>query len=158
MMPPIMASNTPTHQGLLELPTAGLLRRLAAGFYDALVLLALWMITTVLWLLARHGEAITPGGSPVYHCYQISLLLVAFVFFVGFWGRAGRTLGMQAWRLHLIRADGGRLRWRDAAVRFLAALAAWLPLGVGVFWSLVDRDHLAWHDRLSGTRVIIKRH
>lgn len=136
--------------------TAGLLRRLAAVFYDALVLLALWMLATALWLPAAHGEAIRPG-SPLYHFYQLSLLLVAFAFFVGFWGCAGCTLGMQAWRLSLIRADGSRLRWRDAAWRFLTALLAWLPLGLGVLWVVVDRDRLAWHDRLSATRVVINR-
>lgn len=145
---------TNTLTGLIDAPTAGLFRRLAAAFYDALVLLALWTLTTALWVLARHGEAINPGAL-VYHPYQLSLLLVAFAFFVGFWHRAGCTLGMQAWRLRLIRADGTRLRWRDAALRFLAALLAWLPLGIGVFWLLVDRDRLAWHDRLSGTRVIV---
>ncbi|MDN5870083.1 MAG: RDD family protein [Nitrococcus sp.] len=141
----------------IDFPTAGLLRRLAAAFYDALVVLALWMLTTALWLLlASHGEAIKPG-APVYHVYQLSLLLVAFGFFVGSWTRAGCTLGMQAWRLRLIRADGTRLRSRDAAVRFVAALLAWLPLGMGVLWLLVDRDRLTWQDRLSGTRVIVER-
>lgn len=151
-----MTSDVRASHGLIDSPTAGLFRRLAAAFYDALVLLALWMFTTALWLLARHGEAIIPG-SPAYRPYQLSLLLVAFAFFVGFWRRAGCTLGMQAWRLRLIRADGTRLHWRDAALRFLAALLAWLPLGIGVFWLLVDRDRLTWQDRLSGTRVIVDR-
>lgn len=145
----------PSDRDLLDSPTAGLFRRLAAAFYDALVVFALWMLATALWLLPRHGEAIRPG-SPAYHPYQLSLALVAFAFFVGFWTYAGRTLGMQAWRLRLIRANGTRLRWRDSALRFLAALLAWLPLGAGVLWLLVDRDRLAWHDRLSATRVIVE--
>lgn len=145
----------PDHR-LIDSPTAGLFRRLAAAFYDALVVLALWMLATGLWLFARHGEAIRPG-SPAYHPYQFSLLLVAFAFFVGFWTYAGCTLGMQAWRLRLIRADGARLQWRDSALRFLAAPLAWLPLGIGVLWLLVDRDRLAWHDRLSATRVIVEQ-
>ena len=151
-----MTSDAPPRQNPRESLPAGLFRRLAAVFYDALVLLALWMLATTLWLPVAHGEAIRPG-SPLYHFYQLSLALIAFAFFVGFWGCAGCTLGMQAWRLSLIRADGSRLRWRDAAWRFLAALLAWLPLGLGVLWLLVDRDRLAWHDRLSATRVVINR-
>lgn len=142
--------------GLPAMAAAGLFRRLAAAFYDALLLIALWLLTTGLWLLALHGEAIRPG-TPLYHPFQLSLLLVAFAFFAGFWTRAGATLGMQAWRLRVIRADGGRLRWRDAAKRFLAAILAWLPLGLGVFWLLVDRNRLTWQDRLSATRVVVER-
>jgi uncharacterized RDD family membrane protein YckC len=29
-----------------------------------------------------------------------------------------------------------------------------LCLGLGFLWVLYDRDKLAWHDRLSGTRLV----
>jgi uncharacterized RDD family membrane protein YckC len=33
---------------------------------------------------------------------------------------------------------------------------SWLPLGLGFFWVLFDRDRRAWHDRLSGTRLVFR--
>jgi uncharacterized RDD family membrane protein YckC len=34
-------------------------------------------------------------------------------------------------------------------------LLSWLPLGLGYFWILFDREGRAWHDRLSRTRVVL---
>jgi uncharacterized RDD family membrane protein YckC len=28
-------------------------------------------------------------------------------------------------------------------------------LGLGYFWIWIDRERLAWHDRWSGTRVVV---
>jgi uncharacterized RDD family membrane protein YckC len=129
----------------------GLLRRLAAIFYDSLLLFALALVVTAALLPLTGGEAIRPGQP----AYRILLCLVGFVFFAGFWVHGGQTLGMRAWRLRVVRADGGRLRWRDALARFAAALLSWLVCGLGFLWVLVDRDGLAWHDRLSGTRLVL---
>jgi uncharacterized RDD family membrane protein YckC len=40
-----------------------------------------------------------------------------------------------------------------ASLRFFAAILSWLPAGLGFWWQLWDKDKLAWHDRLSGTRL-----
>jgi uncharacterized RDD family membrane protein YckC len=39
--------------------------------------------------------------------------------------------------------------------RFAAAGVSLAALGMGFLWVLVDRDRLAWHDRWSGTRLIV---
>ncbi len=120
--------------------------------YDGLLLIALWMIATGVLVAFNHGEAIPPGHLG----YQLVLLAIGAVFLCGFWWRAGRTLGMQAWRLCLVRRDdGGPVDLRLALLRYLAALLSWASLGLGFLWSLVDRDRLAWHDRLSGTQLVV---
>jgi uncharacterized RDD family membrane protein YckC len=129
---------------------AALLRRLAALVYDTLLLLAVLFVATFLVLPLTGGEAV-PAGSPGFRSY---LFLVAFLYFALPWTRSGQTLGLKAWRLRVERQDGGRLTPWDALWRFLAGALALLPLGVGLLWVLVDRDRLAWHDRLSGTRVV----
>ena len=132
---------------------AGLLRRLLAALYDALILLALWMLAAALWLLASGGEAPPPGYLP----FQGYLALVALAFFCGFWVGHGRTLGMQSWRLRLVdAATGGHPSPTQALVRFLGAVLAWAPAGLGVFWMLLDRERLTVQDRLSGTRVVVE--
>ncbi|MCH9694925.1 MAG: RDD family protein [Gammaproteobacteria bacterium] len=127
-----------------------LLRRTAAMLYDALLILALLFLSTLPFIALRGGEPVERGDNLIY---QLVLAVVVFAFFVGFWTRSGRTLGMQSWRLQLETEDGERASPGAATIRFFGALLSWLPLGLGFFWSLWDKDKLAWHDRLSGTRI-----
>ena len=136
--------------------TAGVLRRFGAMLYDLLVVLALCFIVTALFLPFTGGEAITPDRSGgVERIYQATLLLVVVLFFCGFWTRRGQTVGMLAWRLRVERNDGGILTWRDALVRLGGACVSLAALGLGYFWIWIDRERLAWHDRWSGTRVVV---
>jgi uncharacterized RDD family membrane protein YckC len=132
----------------------GLLRRFAAMIYDALLLLALWFMVTVPFIAIEGGESIEAGSGPLHFVYQFTLVLVAYAFFVGFWRHRGRTLGMQSWGLQLQTPDGERPSLGAATIRFFAAILSWLPLGLGFFWQLWDTDRLAWHDRLSKTRIV----
>ncbi len=129
---------------------AGLLRRLAAILYDVLLVFALLILGTLPFIAFRAGEPVDPGNLP----YQFTLLGIVYIFFVGFWSGYGRTLGMQSWRLMIERPDGRKPDFGRASLRFLAAIVSWLPLGLGFWWSLWDKDGLAWHDRLSGTRLV----
>lgn len=126
-----------------------LLRRLGAILYDTLLVIALLMFVSTIFLINRGGEAVEPYTLP----HQITLLVVIYVFFVGFWSRTGSTLGMLAWRLRVETADGKAPSIAVASVRFMAAIASWIPLGLGFLWQLWDKDQLTWHDRLSGTRL-----
>lgn len=138
-----------------DLKSAGLLRRLAALLYDALLLVAVLMTVTWLLLPLTRGEAITHESVGALEYLYRALLLGLVVAYYGFsWTRSGQTLGMLAWRIRVVRNDGALLRWRDALLRLAAALLSWLPAGLGYLWMLFDRDHLAWHDRLSRTRVV----
>jgi len=125
-------------------------RRLGAMLYDALLVLALLMAATLPFVAIRGGEPVEPGDP----LYQLVMLVVAWAFFAGFWTRSGRTLGMQSWRLQIETTDGQRPHLGAATGRFLAAILSALPLGLGYWWQLIDRDGLAWHDRLSGTRLV----
>ncbi|MDH3441615.1 MAG: RDD family protein [Gammaproteobacteria bacterium] len=128
---------------------APLLRRLGAILYDGLLVLALLFLGTLPFVAIRGGEPVEPGAGT----YQVVMLVIAWLFFVGFWTRSGRTLGMQSWRLQLETVDGGRPGIGAATVRFLAAILSWLPLGLGFWWQLWDEENLTWHDRLSATRL-----
>ena len=129
----------------------GLLRRLAAMLYDTLLILALLFLVTIPFIAARGGEPVETGENALYRAV---LVLTVCAFFVGFWTWRGRTLGMQSWGLQLETMDGARPGLAQATVRLIAALLSWAPLGLGFLWQLVDKDRLAWHDRLSGTRLV----
>jgi uncharacterized RDD family membrane protein YckC len=136
--------------------TAGVLRRLGAMLYDGLIVLALMFIVTALFLPFTAGEAITPRESgALERIYQAALVAVVVLFFGVFWTWRGQTIGMLAWRLRVQRPDGSALRWRDALLRLAGACVSLAALGLGYFWIWIDRDRLAWHDRWSGTRVLV---
>ena len=132
----------------------GLLRRLAAIVYDSLLVLALWFLATVPFVAMHGGEPVASSDGWLYPAYQLTLAAVAYAFFAGFWWRKGRTLGMQSWGLQLERRDGGVPTLGDVTIRFFAAALSWAAFGLGFAWQLWDPDHLTWHDRLSGTRLM----
>lgn len=138
------------------LPMAGLLRRLGALVYDTLLLLAVLMVATVALLPFTGGEAITfDRVGALEYAYRMVLAVVIVAFFGFFWIYRGQTLGMAAWRLRIERMDGARLGWADVMKRLAAACISLVPAGLGIWWILVDRDGLAWHDRLSYTRIVV---
>ena len=130
---------------------AGLLRRLGAIMYDTLLVVAVLFMVTVPFIAVRGGEPVEIGDNT---WYRIALVIVIYAFFVGFWTRSGRTLGMQSWGLQLETMDGGRPTLATASVRFMAAIISWATFGLGFLWQLLDRDKLTWHDRISGTRIV----
>ena len=107
---------------------AQLLRRLAACFYDSLLLAALWMVAAALWLPFTGGEAVP---ARLYPLFQLYLAIVAVTFFVGFWCRAGRTLGMQAWHLRVQQPDGNLITYKQGLIRCAVALVSWAAFGLG---------------------------
>jgi len=129
---------------------AGPLRRLGALLYDGLLLLGLWLAASGLVLaLAPDGP-----GAARRRLVQGAVLAATALFYGYFWTHGGQTLGMRAWRLRLVGLEGGPVGWGRALARLAAAPLAWLPLGLGVWWCLLDPRGLAWHDRLSGTRPV----
>ena len=125
-------------------------------FYDALLVLALWMIATALLLPLTHGEAVRWETTPALFVVHKLLMVAILVGLYGYaWTRKGQTLGMAAWRLQLQRLDGTRPDWSDSVRRIGAALLSWLPFALGWLWSLVDRDRRTWHDMLSHTQVVV---
>ncbi|HKT32641.1 MAG TPA: RDD family protein [Gammaproteobacteria bacterium] len=117
--------------------------------------------------------------------YQLGLLILGYAFFGGFWTHGGQTIGMRTWKLRVVRLDGARLDWYRALLRYLGMLIPWLLLLLGsellitavqsaqalawraagalallaalaaFLWPAFDRRRLAWHDRLSGTRLVL---
>ena len=129
---------------------AGLGRRLGAIVYDSLLILALLFLGTLPFIAFSGGASVAPGTL----AHQLTLVAIAYAFFVGFWSGHGRTLGMQSWHLRIETPEGRKPAPGAASLRFFAAILSWLPLGLGFWWQLWDRDRLTWHDRLSRTRLV----
>jgi uncharacterized RDD family membrane protein YckC len=128
---------------------AGLIVRLLAMFYDALLLFSALLIATALSLLVTEGTL--SYHNPFFRTF---LFLICFSFYAWFWLHGGQTLGMRAWRLRLQRPDGQPITVWQALLRFMAAIPSLLPAGLGLFWMLVDRDRMAVHDRISESVIV----
>jgi uncharacterized RDD family membrane protein YckC len=122
--------------------------------YDSLLVTALMFLVTVPFIALQGGESVESNSGLLHVLYQLALFAVVFAFFVGYWTLRGRTLGMQSWGLQLQTPDNQLPSVGAASLRFFAAILSWLPAGLGFLWQLVDRDQLAWHDRLSNTRLV----
>lgn len=135
--------------------SASLAKRLAAGVYDLLPLIGLWMATTALVLFAFGVQTDVAHPSPAYRiALQLALLAVTGGYFCASWVRGGQTIGMRAWRLRVVSVEGGALAWPRSLLRFLVALASVAALGLGFLWCLIDREGRAWHDIAARSRVI----
>jgi len=136
----------------------GLFRRLAALFYDTmlvggLLIAAIVPVIVALGIIYGWDQVDTAGlrRNPFYIAY---LLSVPLLFFVCFWKLAGQTLGMRTWRIRVVSDRGGEISWGSALLRYFTAILSWAVLGLGYWWILIDPEKRAWHDRLSGTRLI----
>ena len=161
-----------------NLPTPGLLRRLASLFYESLLLSSVLLGATalltplVVWTNhARWAELLM----------QLFLALVMFAYFGYCWVRGGQTVAMKPWRVRITLRDGQPLGWQQASMRFVVALVlfvalpaisylAWQPLmetkgqammlsllwwALPLLWPLMDNDKQFLHDRLAGTRMLL---
>lgn len=136
----------------------GLLRRLAAIFYDAFLVAGLVVSAFALaYLPLAMGLGLEDlrQHPMVRHLLGLWMLCVAAGFHLWFWTHGGQTLGMRAWRLRLVSVDGGPVGFGRALVRYLVAVLSWLVLGLGFLWVLVDPEKRAWHDLASGTRLVL---
>lgn len=156
-------TNEPAPADLAECHAASLLRRLGAMVYDGLLVLAIVLTTTGLVNVFAPRPEIPEGteqvsleGMQTFSGPMLSSLLFVetFAFFAFFWTRHGRTLGMQAWRLRVVDADGRHISLRQALIRFMVALPAFGLFGLGYAWVWIDPLGRSWTDRASGTRAI----
>lgn len=145
----------------LQVEPAGFFVRLAALVYDGLLLIAIYAVVgAVLVAIGTPREAAAQqqlAVLPSWYRYYVlfpAFVLATWLFFGWFWVKSGQTLGMQTWRLKLVRADGQPLTWRDSLIRCLWALPS-LGLGMaGYLLMLFSPYREALHDRLSGTLVV----
>lgn len=132
------------------LPVAPVWKRLAALFYDSLLLFGVLVLAIAVAFAVKGG--VIDARHPLFRLY---LFMLSALFFCGFWVAGGQTLGMRTWRLRVQRRDGRPLGWWQALLRFLLAVPSVALFGLGLWWAFFDRDGLALHDRLSGSTVVM---
>ncbi len=114
---------------------AGVLIRILASAYDALILFGLCFLAFIPLTAAEQQF----GAAP--HWLKGGLLLaIAYAYFVGFWVKGGATTGMRPWKLMVVMSSSGDLPTLTAAsIRFAVLMLTWLALGM-TLWYLITRD------------------
>jgi uncharacterized RDD family membrane protein YckC len=143
----------------------GLSRRLAALIYDTFLVIALIMlnvaIATVLQDAMSDAKHANRAASSILHpqLVQAIAILSSCAFYSAFWRIKGQTLGMQAWRIRLRPFPGDpqlpAISVPQAVLRCAGALLSLLPLGMGYWWCLFDRNGRYWHDYLSRSELVL---
>jgi len=127
-------------------------RLLLVLLYDSLALVGLLFLASIVMLLARMGEPVEPGTW----WFNFYLIFTIYLYFAWCWhNRGGQTLGLKSWKAKVVTMEGEKLGWQISMLRFVGAILSWLPLGLGYLWMLFDKQGLTWHDRLSGSQIIM---
>jgi uncharacterized RDD family membrane protein YckC len=131
---------------------AGLARRAGSMLYEALLLIAILFIST--WVFLFFAQALERSLAMLF--LRFWLMLVMGVYFVYCWSHGGQTLPMKTWHIRLVMRDGSKVTRAIAIKRYLLAVVSIGACGLGLAWGLLDRDHQFLHDRIVGTRLVMR--
>lgn len=127
--------------------------RLLAAVYDALPVLALWMLSSALVLVLHGNRPFAPWSAGQVALWTLCWFVTG-LYAVLSWRRGGQTLGMRPWRLRVVDASGHVATTKALWLRYAVATVSLAAAGLGFLWSLVDRERRTWHDIASGTRLV----
>jgi uncharacterized RDD family membrane protein YckC len=121
-------------------PRAGFWRRFAAAFLDGIILFVIDLVLRV---------AFKGAGSFL----SLFVSLAYFTLFVG--ASRGQTPGMSALGIRVISFDGsGSIGYGRAAIRWIGGILSTIPIFLGFFWMLWDKEKQCWHDKLASDVVV----
>jgi uncharacterized RDD family membrane protein YckC len=104
------------------------------------------------WLASLHqGETTRMLIAVLLSSLGINLI-VSIIYHIGFWMLSGQTPGKRILGVRVIRADGERLRLRNAVMR---QVGYWISaiFFLGFLWILLDNRRQGFHDKIGGTIV-----
>jgi len=149
-------------------------RRLACLMYELLLMAAILLVTSAIFLPLKHEL----GAGLWLVLFRLCLLGALFAYFGLSWVHGGQTVAMKAWRLKLVSTHAPTVGWGQASFRFVVALVLFIGVPVVAYlgmsgdgdrvarlsllwcfapylWSYFDPQGQYLHDRLCGTRLIL---
>ena len=148
---------------------AGLVLRLVAMIYDAVLVFGIGFVAVLAVLLLTGA----PGAQAQRLLLQAMLLIAIGAYFSWCWSRSGQTLALKTWNLRVIDTSGRHPSLARAIARYILAytlalpgmayIALVQPSGAGALCALAlgfvgmlmpalfDRQSRLLHDRCSGT-------
>src|SRR5262245_53457260 len=123
--------------------------RFAADLLDIGIVGTVYFIFVLLTFL-QMPEGIAMNRRTV-GIYAGGFLTLVGVYFLLFMLSASQTPGMKLRRLVAVDREGSVLEPRSACMRGFGYFISIVPLMLGFVWALIDPEHLAWTDKVSGT-------
>lgn len=122
-------------------PRAGFGQRFAAYLLDSLILWALFLVIAY-GIDVAFGYAVYFLGSIAYFTYLDG-------------GPAGQTLGKKALGIRVIDFQrGGSIGYGRGFIRWIGLVVSGIPLWLGFFWVLWDKEKQGWMDKMAGSVVV----
>ncbi len=139
----------------VRLPYAGFWIRVAAMFFDCLILLP---VVTVLYFsfIVAFPDFLTrsSAGARASTLFELAVLVLAGAYQTFFVGRFAATPGKMVCNLRVTSADGSRISYGRALRRYLCEGLSSLFFCAGFVLAALNRQKCALHDFLCDTRVI----
>jgi len=127
--------------------------RMMAGFFDGLVMLGAFGLMALAYAAMTRNLGASPLPESILGWAVYAILALAVVVFYRslFILAGGDSPGMRWAGLRLVTFDGDDPSVQERFLRVLWGAFSVLPLGLGLFWALLDQERLTWHDLLSKT-------
>jgi uncharacterized RDD family membrane protein YckC len=82
-------------------------------------------------------------------------VLLGIIYYTYLEGSSGQTLGKKALGIRVISLDGGgSIGYGRAFIRYIGRIVSAIPLFLGYFWMLWDKENQTWHDKFAGSVVV----
>ena len=123
-------------------PRAGFWQRVGAAVLDTLILI---VPSVILLLILKQGA--------LYQTLSTVVSLAYFTYFEG--GPTGQTLGKKAIGIRVYDfRQGGSIGYGRGLLRQFGKWLSAIPLGLGYFWMLWDKEKQCWQDKIAGSVVV----
>jgi uncharacterized RDD family membrane protein YckC len=127
-------------QGGVTSARAGFWRRFVAAFVDGIVLSVAYFI-----LIAFVEE----------NAASFLNLLVGIAYYTYLEGTSGQTLGKKALGIRVVDlGGGGSIGFGRAFLRYIGRIVSAIPLFLGYFWMIWDKEKQTWHDKFANSVVV----
>ncbi|MCL5018992.1 MAG: RDD family protein [Patescibacteria group bacterium] len=84
----------------------------------------------------------------------VCVKLFGLIYYTIFLGSIGRTPGKALMGLKVIRNDGRKPGYGQAFLRTIYYIISFVPVGLGYFWIIWDRNKRGFHDIIAKTEVV----
>jgi len=119
---------------------AGFWRRFVAAFVDGIVLSVAYFV--FLGFTSENGASLLN-------------FLIGIAYYTYLEGSSGQTLGKKALGIRVVDlGGGGSIGFGRAFIRYIGRIVSAIPLLLGYFWMLWDKEKQTWHDKFANSVVV----
>jgi uncharacterized RDD family membrane protein YckC len=144
--PPAQPINTPDHK-IAPTLNAGFSIRFFAYLLDGLIIQAAFLIFYAIP---------EPVFSAIGPYLPLAMFLATAIYHIYFWAyQAGATPGKKLFGLKVVLDSEFELTLKDAVLRYVGYIVSAIPLYLGFFWIIHNKENKGWHDIIAKTKVIV---